>query len=82
MTELKTLKDLTMKPLIEYGVPILDVNSNMLKAEAIKWVKHWNKLISYCKKKTDNHDEIEIPIYAGKIEAFKQFFNITEEDLK
>ena len=60
--KLKTLKD----------IPITCKDNhlyhNELKAEAIKWVKHYRKR----KCRGDKH----------KAEGFKHFFNITEEDLE
>lgn len=64
--KLKTLKDLQYAfandPNYKYG-NWTDVNSDQLRAEAIKWIKTF-----------DCCDDAE--------EIFKEFFNITEEDLK
>lgn len=67
MNNLKTLKD------IEDGVNLCDdycsatLNLDRLKQEAIKWIKEFEK---------------EGREYDSRIEVFKHFFNITEEDLK
>jgi len=73
MEELKTLKDL--EELYDHGIrpATIDIPSSHLKQEAIKHIKDMQEAMS---------------IYAntsytqGKIDIFKHFFNITEEDLK
>ena len=77
--ELKTLKDLTVHNGWEdYGdsspMGFLGdiVELDELKAEAIKWVKHWREL-----------DEAKCRICNIPTDTdFMHFFNITEEDLK
>ena len=71
MNELKTLKDL----------PLLDMQKDMLKREAIKWVKR--SIIMQSKDRT----EYKILNYDGSqayaiVDWIKHFHNITEEDLK
>jgi len=63
--ELKTLKDL-MKKDLKIDPSFDSISVRKLKAEAIKWVKYWEKI--------GHH-------YITPIE-FMDFFNITEEDLK
>ena len=60
MVELKTLKDIETLDMKEKAF------ANLIKKEAIEWVKHFNKY-SY-------------PFEADK--EFMNFFNITEGDLK
>ena len=86
MTELKTLKDLREK-----GIWLSEENAEVIKQEAIKWVKHieqdiedvehaqdlaYNKPLM--KVAVDKLDEV----LAGQITWIKHFFNIIEEDLK
>jgi len=68
--ELKTLKDLhKIHSAVGYEEEGSDwVNLKGLKAEAIKWVKRWQK-----NSWTQNPESAE---------AFMDFFNISEEDLK
>ncbi len=69
MTNLKTLKDLNHIRVSQgraMGKTTFDVNVGELRQEAIKWVKHCEK-----KWKKERYDQI-----------FKEFFNLTEEDLK
>ena len=74
LKELKTLKDLGY---ITGTNDVRFINEIELKAEAIKWVKHY--LIQHNDKKED----WDVRCCAhGAIEALKDFFNITEEDLK
>jgi len=70
MTELKTLKDFE-EHIIGYKreIPFKETFLfNELKAEAVKWVKKWQK-----RSWTQNPEPAE---------AFIDFFNLTEEDLK
>ncbi len=61
--KLKTLKDLIFDP-----DPLVNKNVQMiLKAEAIKWVKEYERLGRS---------------YRSRIIFIKHFFNITSEDLK
>jgi len=72
--KLKTLKDLEYIPLVESGIPYLDVSSKHLREEAIKWVKFQQDI------------QIHNPNYANEyrlnIQWIKNFFNLTAEDLK
>ena len=80
--ELKTLKDIETET-VECKTGCFDdtkepiVYSNELRQVAIKHIKHWNKELS---------EMVEVhgyrPILEGKIEAFIDFFNIIDEDLK
>ncbi len=79
MSELKTLKDMRIERKIiqartRVSIYLDYVNYQELKAEAIKWVKH-------CEE-----DEIKKMDAMGERynwkQAFKNFNNITEEDLK
>ena len=77
MTELKTLKDLSpFNPKECNGVEGL-IQKNILKQEAIKWIKEGFKEIYELEGDKEN-----VLIIKGGIETFKTFFNITEEDLK
>ena len=70
--ELKTLKDLEEESVKEYGFDIATLRhlSWVLKAEAIKWVK-WFSF----------KNEITNVEMSNVARAFKEFFNLTEEDL-
>jgi len=70
MTELKTLKDLGFKNVNEYS----DAEF-ILKQEAIKWVKAFDKDHEFMREE----DIIESK---GAKDIFTKFFNLTEEDLK
>ncbi len=74
MTKLKTLKDISFP---RQGGNCYRVEG--LKQEAIKWVKNWQK-----EKITGRRQESGTYQYHRnmKINLFKDFFNITEEDLK
>lgn len=89
MSELKTLKDL-----IEEDKTIIEdvwVDSNKLKAEAIKWVKELRKNFAihqkdnFCHIKTGELDlnffDYEQNDFDPIIRFVKHFFNITEEEL-
>jgi len=64
MTELRTLKDLRL-----YDYSDGCRCEELIKAEAVKWIKEYEKKNNYAD-------------YGIVIETFKHFFNITEEDLK
>ena len=65
---LKTLNDLDMYKSYK----------KLLKEEGIKWVKYWEKFPqSQSVEMLVNHMQIW-----GRIAQLKEFFNITEEDLK
>jgi len=66
--KLKTLNDIEFSSHIEEDI----------KAEAIKWVKSWIEDRA-SEPKPNGWDR---GWWAGEIEAFSDFFNITEEDLK
>ncbi len=68
MTELKTLKDLETWELSNVGTNDKIVYSKQIKAEAVKWFK----------KKFDSGDDCCCTCE----EVWREFFNITEEDLK
>jgi len=75
MSELKTLKDLKFQDHPTNN----DVSIQMLKAEAIKWVKHGDYTLGWFKENrgidiTDEKQNWRLWII--------HFFNITEEDLK
>lgn len=73
MTKLKTLKDLNL-----FNDDLKDdIAKEKLKAEAVKWVKHFNI------QHNNHHEEWDLRCSAfGVINAFIDFFNLTEEDLK
>lgn len=79
MSKLKTLKDILEQNGIDYeegdwGEPLVD-----LKQEAIKRYKYWMKIVSapFDEKNMVNH----MNIY-GRLAEIKEFYNLTEEDLK
>lgn len=77
MTELKTLEDLelhncSLKEICECEA----TPSKILKAEAMKWVKHEEK------GWTQNINNKEYNCSFVLINWIKMFFNLTEEDLK
>ena len=85
MTELKTLKDLEFETMVfdnredeentdADSMNIVEVEE--IKQEAIKWVKFWSNTRLKSKSKSDIH-RLE-----HKIDAFTNFFNLTEEDLQ
>jgi len=64
--ELKTLKDIEVKPEFDEGTQFTPyVHTELLKSEAVKWIKHFNRL-GRLRSKTD----------------FMDFFNLTEADLQ
>ncbi len=69
---LKTLKDFHKSYLRETSPSIEVVSVKTLKQEAIKWVKMFQS-----RKNEPDYKEA-----SGAEESFKNFFNITEEDLK
>ena len=73
MTELKTLKNLKLAS-DKY-------TKKKLKAEAIKWVKEWEKQIKESEINVELTNEQKAG-YEFRINNFKHFFNLTEEDLK
>ncbi len=71
MKELKTLKDIG-----DFDNGCTEGYTKLLKEEAIKHIKSFEETEKMCGLlSTQNR-------LFGKIEAFKDFFNITEEDLK
>ena len=77
MTELKTLKDLQYT-LMMYGNEV--AITQLLKSEAIKWIKEI-KFLNKVNGITINDDD---KIIDGQelIHCINHFFNLTEEDLK
>lgn len=89
MTELKTLKDLGLKNLdSEERSKIYD--GETLRKEAIKWVKHLEDgIVCGCEAPIEGNvlsKEMEATTtniaFTGMIKWIKDFFNLTEEDLK
>ena len=72
MTELKTLKDLAF----DGNRYEHKVNVAKIKQEAIKWVNEWVKQVEYAE--TGKEEQL----LKSKCLAFRDFFNLTEEDLK
>lgn len=64
--ELKTLKDIQKFEDLKHSEHFI-VSSNVLKQEAIKWVKEYQRLGRS---------------YRSRIIFIQHFFNITEDDLK
>ena len=85
MTELRTLKDIDFQKVSinEREKQIISFVNEQLKEEAIKWAKK-------AKDKLDEVDELnlkdfyhcEVAYGNGILHAFRDFFNLTEEDLK
>jgi len=73
-TELKTLKDI--KSGIQFRGEIA-IRPSLLRAEAVGWVKHLESEKIRLKEDLD-----QVINCADRIEMFKHFFNLTEEDLK
>jgi len=74
MSELKTLKDIYGRSYQDCHCGEYNEGSNSclrkdIKAEAVKWIKDM---------KEDNRDDVNL----GVVNWIKQFFNLTEEDLK
>ena len=89
-TELKTLEDLKDKHGI-FGFEYVMIDK--LKAEAIKWIKQFRKIPAdyfereEWKKETKPFKDLDVSIDseyndASLDDAFKAFFNITDEELK
>ena len=68
MTELKTLKDITRENEFEFD------SLKALKAEAVKWVKHWDSIDKHCVKCSLAKERSQ--------SDFAHFFNLTEDDLE
>ena len=85
MSELKTLKDLTI------GTGELDKTCDPyeLRQEAINWINYWESQRKKINRKTPPReldgrklDKDSTLFYESRMYAFKEFFNISEEDLK
>ena len=76
MTELKTLKDLV--DLSDNGY---SVNTELLKAEAVKWVTDLDVDI-FQRKGSKMLSKNEISCLISTSEWIKHFFNLTEADIK
>ena len=75
MTELNTLKDMTLY-ITNYTTYQEDKIKHQLRQEAIKWIKLW-------KHQQFSIKDAEIYMMKqSKINWVKHFFNITDEDLK
>ena len=68
---LKTLKDIEFVDKKKWYI-----STDILKAEAVKWVKHFQNNI----KETDDF-ELKT-VNHGSVMVLKDFFNITEDNLK
>ncbi len=68
--KLKTLKDFDIL-----------IDSRQLKAEAIKWVKEYNKHLEIRLKKFGGENALTY-MTIGRIAILEKFFNIIKEDLK
>ena len=77
MTDLKTLKDFDYLK-ISNKAPKDDkfIFIDDLRQEATKWIKCWRTM------QKNEKDEKIFNWWTARIDAFKEFFNITEEDLK
>ena len=76
MTDLKTLRDLEMNPVLNMEGIIADLSSIHLKQEAIKEIKQFREDVEKTK------EGIEKAFISGKINYIKEKNNITEDDLK
>ena len=76
MNELKTLKDLEQK---HEWAQMYFVDTEILRQETINWIKEW-KRDSIEAMRTEHYPQAMIS--DAKIEAFMNFFNITDEELK
>ena len=74
--ELKTLKDIDFSKLEFREKRASEYLIENLKAEAVKWVKKFDKEIN----STQSTKKIDRLVYG--LEFLKHFFNLTEEDLK
>jgi len=78
MDKLKTLKDIMEDNKYDDNSRYFSYqHSKILKEEAIKWVKHWKKELNTLAEVHGYRSILE-----GEIEAFMEFFNITDEELK
>lgn len=73
--KLKTLNDLVKEGLVCASCALRE------KAEAIKWVKHWEE-VKKNRKDDDHYNLYSRGVIDGQIHALTKFHNITEEDLK
>lgn len=87
MTQLKTLKEIEFDSAhidAGYGDGCSFFPENIkteLRKEAIKWIKEKFTWKFTCDD-TDDYDLFETEMKKSQKEAFMQFFNISEEDLK
>jgi len=79
--ELKTLKDLMESEEHPFEFSALDLSIE-LKAEAVKWVKEWERQKSEINREDGEFSDKRWLVLEGKIKSFVNFHNITEEDLK
>lgn len=75
MSDLKTLKDI-INDGHSIPIPEEEILAYALRQEAIKRIKHYKDLRN---KTNEIHEKT---FYYGKIEALKEFCNITDEELK
>ena len=75
MTELKTLKDIYLGACGGNYCYVNDEAKEILKAEAVKWVKYYKGFQHKFGIGWDSNID-------GVVNAFKEFFNLTEDDLK
>ena len=79
--ELKTLKDIEVKPEFDEGTQFTPyVHTELLKAEAIKWIKYLKYMQSQIKPPS-NINAIYLS-FTDRIDWIKHFFNLTKEDLQ
>ncbi len=82
-TKLRTLKEMP-KHWRSKDNYVIEVN--LLKAEAVKWVKHILKLEDACfndyKHERSEHNYGAMRFYHGQKRILIDFFNLTEEDLE
>jgi hypothetical protein len=77
MVELKTLKDIVAKETVKGTFDL--VWTQDLRAEAIKWIKHYEEKIDNQIADLNNYEQSE---HEAVIAFIKHFFSITEADLK
>ena len=78
MTELKTLKDILHETEMHS-----EITPDMIKEEAIKWIKEIEKDIEKMIDEQFNEvNKLKLNGLVATSQWIKMFFNITEEDLK
>lgn len=77
MVELKTLKDLIKTEYVDDDFYFQNIDDNLLRKEAIKWLKE-----TILEREKEPYMSEHAVMFTGQIAFIKHFFNITEEDLQ